>query len=94
MVQVFICPMYELCTTSWKFKLIFVPRNPILTTFIVNETSVRNITVPYLRKKGKKIKNEVQNKIVSRQNFSVYVQYFQNSMFLKFYHVLTIFFLS
>ncbi|WVY90890.1 hypothetical protein V8G54_036404 [Vigna mungo] len=48
MIQVLIRSMYKLCTTPRKPKLILDFGNPVLTPFIFNKTSVRNIAVPNL----------------------------------------------
>lgn len=49
MIQIFIRTMYKLRTTSRKSKLIFVSGNPVLTPFILNQTSMRNIAKPDLK---------------------------------------------
>jgi len=51
MIQVLIRSMYKLCTTPRKPKLILAFGNPVLTPFIFNKTSVRNIAVPNLQEK-------------------------------------------
>ena len=40
--------MCKLCSTSWKYELVFLYRNPILSTFIFDQPCVRNITIPDL----------------------------------------------
>uniref|UniRef100_A0A7C9EU71 Uncharacterized protein n=2 Tax=Opuntia streptacantha TaxID=393608 RepID=A0A7C9EU71_OPUST len=46
LIQISICAMYELCTTSGELKFILVSCNPILTSFVFNKTCMRNIKVP------------------------------------------------
>lgn len=69
MVQVFICPMYKLSATSREFKLILVSRNPVLASFILNKTCVRNIIEPYLHQKQKTYIHENLNKRVCEVTF-------------------------
>ena len=49
LIQISICAMYELCTTSGELKFILVSCNPILTSFVFNKTCMRNIKVPNLQ---------------------------------------------
>lgn len=50
MIQVLICPMNKLRATSRKLELILVPRNPVLTSFIINKTSMWHIAEPNLQR--------------------------------------------